>query len=133
RKARPNDGLRIEPGISRFPDVQLHICGLVLTDHPGMTASDLFAAVLRRLRDFTGGDIAPLHRRGIGKPRLRGLLHMRGQRRHAFISAWKSCASSASSLVLRVAVTVPLRLVRCSSAISPKNVPSESWTRWFGR
>src|SRR5713226_3293360 len=28
----------IEPGISRFPDVQLHIRGLVLTHHPGMTA-----------------------------------------------------------------------------------------------
>src|SRR5450432_2394439 len=27
----------IKPGISRFPDVQLHICGLVLTHHPGMT------------------------------------------------------------------------------------------------
>jgi len=27
----------IEPGISRFPDVQLHICGLVLAHHPGMT------------------------------------------------------------------------------------------------
>jgi hypothetical protein len=27
----------IEPGISRFPDVQLHIWGLVLTHHPGMT------------------------------------------------------------------------------------------------
>src|SRR5437762_1641963 len=26
-----------------------------------------------------------------------------------------------------------LRLVRCSSAISPKNVPSESRTRWLGR
>jgi hypothetical protein len=25
RKARPDDRLRIEPGISRFPDVQLHI------------------------------------------------------------------------------------------------------------
>ena len=37
-------------------------------------------------------------------------------------AAW-SCA---------IAVTVPLRLVRCSSAISPKNVPSASRTRWFG-
>ena len=27
----------IEPGISRFPDAQLRICGLVLTHHPGMT------------------------------------------------------------------------------------------------
>src|SRR5258708_1201704 len=27
----------IEPGISRFPDVQLHIWGLVLAHHPGMT------------------------------------------------------------------------------------------------
>src|SRR5258706_15167247 len=35
----------IEPGISRFPDVQLHIWGLVLTHHPGMTESGL----LRRL------------------------------------------------------------------------------------
>jgi hypothetical protein len=25
REARPDDRLRIEPGISRFPDVQLHI------------------------------------------------------------------------------------------------------------
>ena len=25
RNARPDDRLRIEPGISRFPDVQLHI------------------------------------------------------------------------------------------------------------
>ena len=31
-------GSRIEPGISRFPDAQLRICGLVLTHHPGMTA-----------------------------------------------------------------------------------------------
>jgi hypothetical protein len=29
----------IEPGIQGFPDVQLHIRGLVLTHHPGMTAS----------------------------------------------------------------------------------------------
>src|SRR4030081_4161052 len=29
----------IEPGISRFPDVQLHIRGLVLAHHPGMTSS----------------------------------------------------------------------------------------------
>ena len=28
----------IEPGISRFPDAQLRIWGLVLTHHPGMTA-----------------------------------------------------------------------------------------------
>src|ERR1700742_2725303 len=28
-----------EPGISRFPDAQLRICGLVLTHHPGMTQS----------------------------------------------------------------------------------------------
>jgi hypothetical protein len=28
----------IEPGISRFPDVQLRICGLVLARHPGMTS-----------------------------------------------------------------------------------------------
>ena len=28
---------------------------------------------------------------------------------------------------------MPLRLVRCNSAISPKNVPSESRTRWLGR
>jgi hypothetical protein len=27
----------IEPGISRFPDAQLRICGLVLTHHPEMT------------------------------------------------------------------------------------------------
>src|SRR5258705_9502217 len=72
RKARPDDRLRIEPGIQGFPDVRLHICGLVLTHHPGMTASDLFAAVRRGLRDFTRCDIALLHRRGIGKPRLRG-------------------------------------------------------------
>src|SRR5712691_11636870 len=26
-----------EPGISRFPDAQLRICGLVLAHHPGMT------------------------------------------------------------------------------------------------
>src|SRR6202158_5170110 len=30
----------IEPGISRFPDAQLRICGLVLTHHPGMTTED---------------------------------------------------------------------------------------------
>ena len=35
-------------------------------------------------------------------------------------------------MVLRVAVTVPLRLVRCNSAISPKNVPFDSRTRWLG-
>jgi hypothetical protein len=29
----------IEPGIQGFPDVQLHIWGLVLTHHPGMTKS----------------------------------------------------------------------------------------------
>src|SRR5260370_31320389 len=40
--------------------------------------------ILGGLRDLTCGDIAPLHRRGIGKPRLRGFLNMRGQRRHAF-------------------------------------------------
>jgi hypothetical protein len=28
-----------EPAISRFPDVQLHIWGLVLAHHPGMTES----------------------------------------------------------------------------------------------
>jgi hypothetical protein len=28
-----------EPGISRFPDVQPDICGLVLAHHPGMTTS----------------------------------------------------------------------------------------------
>jgi hypothetical protein len=27
----------IEPGISRFPDAELRIWGLVLTHHPGMT------------------------------------------------------------------------------------------------
>jgi hypothetical protein len=37
REARPDDRLRIEPGISSFPDVQLRIRGLVLTHHPGMT------------------------------------------------------------------------------------------------
>jgi hypothetical protein len=31
----------IEPGIQGFPDVQLHICGLVLTHHPGMTQPGL--------------------------------------------------------------------------------------------
>src|ERR1700743_2369990 len=31
----------IEPGISRFPDAQLRICGLVLTHHPGTTVSTL--------------------------------------------------------------------------------------------
>jgi len=30
RKARPDDRLRIEPGIQGFPDVQLRIQGLVL-------------------------------------------------------------------------------------------------------
>src|SRR5436309_2174288 len=30
RKARPDDRLRIKPGIQGFPDVQLHIQGLVL-------------------------------------------------------------------------------------------------------
>jgi hypothetical protein len=29
----------IEPGISRFPDAQLRIGGLVLAHHPGMTMS----------------------------------------------------------------------------------------------
>jgi hypothetical protein len=37
----------IELGISRFPDVQLHICGLVLTQHPGMTAMDCFASLAK--------------------------------------------------------------------------------------
>ena len=37
REARPDDRLRNEPGISRFPDAQLRIWGLVLTHHPGMT------------------------------------------------------------------------------------------------
>jgi hypothetical protein len=32
---------RIEPGISRFPDVQRHICGLVLAHQPGMTEPNL--------------------------------------------------------------------------------------------
>src|SRR5258706_7808910 len=31
--------------------------------------------ILGGLRDLTCGDIAPLHRRGIGKPRLRGFLN----------------------------------------------------------
>jgi hypothetical protein len=35
----------IEPGISRFPDVQLYIWGLVPTHHPGMTASLLALAI----------------------------------------------------------------------------------------
>ena len=30
----------IEPGIHGFPDVQLHIWGLVLAHHPGMTVLD---------------------------------------------------------------------------------------------
>jgi hypothetical protein len=34
RKARPDDRLRIEPGISRFPDAQLRIRGLVLRTIP---------------------------------------------------------------------------------------------------
>src|SRR5258708_38634374 len=37
RKARPDDRLRIEPGISRFPDARLRISGLVLAHPPGMT------------------------------------------------------------------------------------------------
>jgi len=32
---------RIEPGISGFPDVQRHICGLVLVHQPGMTEPNL--------------------------------------------------------------------------------------------
>src|SRR5882724_6298825 len=35
----PGRCVSIEPGISRFPDAQLRICGLVLSDHPGMTAT----------------------------------------------------------------------------------------------
>ena len=31
----------IEPGIQGFPDVQLHILSLVLTQHPGMTSMGL--------------------------------------------------------------------------------------------
>jgi hypothetical protein len=31
----------IEPGISRFPDAQLRIFGLVLAHHPGMTEDGL--------------------------------------------------------------------------------------------
>jgi hypothetical protein len=34
----PMTGSRIEPGISRFPDAQFRICGLVLVHHPGMTS-----------------------------------------------------------------------------------------------
>src|ERR1700676_3158388 len=41
REARPDDRLRIEPGIQGFPDVQLHIRGLVPTRHPGMTPCGL--------------------------------------------------------------------------------------------
>src|SRR5580698_1417804 len=37
----------IEPGISRFPDAQLRICGLVLAHHPGMTEV--------RLREVSSG------------------------------------------------------------------------------
>jgi hypothetical protein len=46
RKARPDDRLRIEPGISRFPDAQLRIRGLALTRHPGMTEPELSVASL---------------------------------------------------------------------------------------
>jgi len=38
-RGRPDDRLRIEPGIQGFPDVQLHILGLVLTHHPGVTTT----------------------------------------------------------------------------------------------
>jgi hypothetical protein len=42
---------------------------------PAAPASALFVrglVIFRGLCDLTCGDIAPLHRRGIGKPRLRG-------------------------------------------------------------
>ena len=74
----------------------------------------------RGLRDLGSGQIA-----GIREPRLGGRLTCAASAGIRSISAWKSCASSTSSLVLRIAVTVPLRLVRCNSAISPKNVPSD--------
>jgi hypothetical protein len=36
-RTRVNPSSGIEPGIPRFPDAQLRICGLVLAHHPGMT------------------------------------------------------------------------------------------------